>query len=115
MYFAKTPLLVFYIRTFGIKRWLRNTCYIILVVTALIYLVCMTYACVHCNPSGKSLDAVFLVECTTSTYVTSICRCFTSVLTDVSILVLPLSTIFKLHLPFHKKIGLAVMVMSGIL
>lgn len=115
MYFSKAPLLLLYVRIFGIHRWLRISCYFTLTVTAVIYLVCAIYSGVNCIPNNGTYDAPFLLKCATSTFIPALCRCFTSIFTDIVALLLPLTVVAKLHLPRARKAGLAVVFMSGIL
>lgn len=115
MYFSKAPLLLLYIRIFGIHKWLRVACYLTLAATAVIFLVCALYSGVNCIPSGGVYDAPFLLKCMTNTFTPALCRCFTSIFTDIIALSLPLAVVAKLHLPRARKIGLAVVFMSGIL
>ncbi|KAK8135354.1 hypothetical protein PG984_003294 [Apiospora sp. TS-2023a] len=115
MYFAKAPLLLLYIRIFGIKRWLRVVCYTVLLATAIVYLVCALYSGIRCVPADGLYDDSFVLECAQSTFVPALCRCFTSIFTDLVALSLPLSVVVKLQLPRGRKIGLALVFMTGIL
>ncbi|RYP73249.1 hypothetical protein DL771_003678 [Monosporascus sp. 5C6A] len=89
-YFSKAPLLVLYIRIFGIKKWVRVT------------------------PSRTISDEALQLYCFKGTYALMIIRGLTSVLTDVVMLCLPLAVISKLQLSPSKKIGIALVFMSGI-
>ncbi|KAI5919379.1 hypothetical protein F4810DRAFT_510352 [Camillea tinctor] len=114
MYFAKTPLILLYIRLFGIHQWLRVSCYLLLTVTAVIYLVCAIYSGVNCISHDGNYDTPFLLRCMTNTFIPALCRCFTSIITDILILLLPLPVVAKLHLPRARKIGLMIVFMTGI-
>ncbi|KAK6845941.1 hypothetical protein PG987_001129 [Apiospora arundinis] len=114
MYFAKAPLLLLYIRIFGIKKWFRVVCYTVLLATAVIYLACALYSGISCIPADGLYDDSFVLECAQSTFVPALCRCFTSIFTDLVALSLPLSVVVKLHLPRGRKIGLALVFMTGI-
>lgn len=113
MYFAKLPILFLYLRLFGSQRWLRVICYIILVVTALTFLGCAIYTGVHCSPRHKILNEPYLLGCVGSTLYSTVVRNIISLIADMVILLLPLPIIVKLHLPFHRKLGLACVFMAG--
>ncbi|KAI1385521.1 uncharacterized protein F4822DRAFT_413315 [Hypoxylon trugodes] len=115
MYFAKTPILVFYTRVFNIKKWLRVTSYATLAITAALYLAATIYASIPCDPRGKPIDDAFLVNCQRSTFPTSIWRCATAIATDIVILGLPIPTITGLNLPLSKRIGVAIVFLIGLL
>ncbi|KAI1371224.1 hypothetical protein F4677DRAFT_450646 [Hypoxylon crocopeplum] len=114
MYFAKVPLLLFYIRIFSIKKWLRITCYVVLAATAVVYLVCAIYSGANCIPGNGIYDVPFQLQCEARTLIPALCRCFTSIFTDVVALSLPLAVVTRLHLPRTRKIGLALVFMTGI-
>ncbi|OTA54003.1 hypothetical protein K449DRAFT_439701 [Hypoxylon sp. EC38] len=114
MYFAKTPLLLFYIRIFSVKKWLRITCYVVLTATAIIYLVCAIYSGVNCVSRDNIYDTRFLAQCEGSTYTPALIRCSTSIFTDTLALSLPLAIVTKLHLPRSRKIALAGVFMTGV-
>jgi hypothetical protein len=114
MYFSKTPLLLLYIRLFYVKRWLRFSCYFILVATAIVYLVCAAFSGSHCIPSDGDYDLEFQSDCMNNTFPTALARCFTSIFSDLLILSLPLPVIMALNLPTPRKTGLAVVFLTGV-
>lgn len=115
MYLSKTPLLVFYIRVFGVKNWLRWTCLTTLVLTAVSYLGSSAYAAVHCSPKGSGMDQGAITRCMEHGHTQNMIHGFTSVFADMLILCLPLTIVSKLHLPPSKKAGLTVVFLLGIL
>ncbi|KAI0118992.1 hypothetical protein F4814DRAFT_458418 [Daldinia grandis] len=114
MFFAKAPIFLFYIRIFNINNWLRITCYVVLTTTAIAYSACSIYSGVNCIPSSGVYDTSFLNQCAERTLIQAIVRCFISISTDIIALSLPLAIVTKLHLPLSRKIGLALVFMTGI-
>lgn len=115
MYFSKAPLLLLYIRLFGIETWLRMTCYVTLAATAVLHLVCAIYASIGCIPADGKYESTFVLNCAEATHIPVLLRCFAAIATDVVALVLPLVVVAKLHLPTSRKIGLVLVFTTGIL
>ncbi|KAK7926712.1 CFEM domain-containing protein [Apiospora marii] len=114
MYFAKAPLLLLYIRLFGIELWLRVACYVTLAATAVLHLVCAIYASVGCIPADGKYESAFVLKCVAATQIPVLLRCFAAIATDVVALVLPLMIVAGLHLPMSRKIGLVLVFTTGI-
>ncbi|RYP86359.1 hypothetical protein DL769_000743 [Monosporascus sp. CRB-8-3] len=95
MYTAKLPLLLLFIRTFGIEKWLRWTCKFLIIFGMLGFLA--TATCITAVTHG------------------AISRGSLSLTMDLIMFALPLPVIKKLHLPFRRKIGLALVFMTGLL
>lgn len=115
MYFAKAPLLLLYIRLFGIEKWLRRTCYATLAASAVLHLVCAIYASIGCIPADGKYESAFVLKCAEATQIPVLLRCFAAIATDIVALVLPLMVVAGLHLPTSRKIGLALVFTTGIL
>ncbi|KAI1412117.1 hypothetical protein F5Y13DRAFT_200110 [Hypoxylon sp. FL1857] len=110
---SKAPILLLLIRLFGVKIWLRIIAYVALVVSGLIVLGATSYSAALCDPKGLGgID--FSAQCALAGARGSIIVGFVGLILDLTIFVLPLPVIFRLNLPFNKKLGLAVVFMSGI-
>ncbi|KAI1412339.1 hypothetical protein F5Y13DRAFT_199974 [Hypoxylon sp. FL1857] len=113
MYFSKAPILVLYVRLFGIKTWLRVVSYSTLALSFVVFLTTMSIAGATCSQSAE-VDPNFLDTCLKTTVAVGVANGATAVVTDIIIIILPLPIIAGLTLPFHKKIGLAVVFSTGI-
>ncbi|KAI1504831.1 hypothetical protein F5X99DRAFT_371110 [Biscogniauxia marginata] len=114
MYFAKLPLLILFLRSFGVKKWLRYTCYTLMVITAVGFLAAALYTGVNCSPEiHTSLGDPYLFRCVSATFYTTVSRNSLSLIVDMVIFVLPLPIVTKLKLPLRKKIGLALVFLTG--
>lgn len=114
MYLAKLPILIFLIRAFGIKKWLRYIAYFLMVFTALGFLAAALETGVNCSSSSHDdLGDAFLFNCMLATFYTGVSRNSLSVAVDLVIIVLPLPIISKLELPIRKKVGLAIVFLVG--
>lgn len=113
MYFSKLPLLILFLRTFGVKRWLRYTCYSLMVFTAIGFLASAMYTGIRCSPEIYTADVPFLFQCVSATFYTTVSRNALSLAVDVVIFVLPLPIILRLKMALHKKIGIALVFLTG--
>jgi hypothetical protein len=111
---SKAPILLLYIRLFGIESWLKVSSYITLVVTFIIFFIGMVYVGVACTPGSKTLDGPFILNCTTKSSRIGVTLGTTSVIADVIILLLPIPVILKLQMATPKKIGLFIVFLTGI-
>ncbi|KAI1840834.1 hypothetical protein JX266_012982 [Neoarthrinium moseri] len=113
MYFAKLPILVLILRTFHVKKWLRYISYTLMSVTAVGFLASALWTGVHCSPGLHRQDQQFLFGCVEATFYTTVSRNSLSLVVDLVIFVLPLPLIMKLKLPRNKKLGVAVIFLTG--
>lgn len=115
MWCSKAPILFLYISLFGVRRWLRITSYITLVVFAAAIIVAAAIASAPCDPHHQEVDILTLLHCTEVSSKVGVGLGVLSVTADVIIIILPIPVIVTLNLPQSKKLGLLVMFMSGIL
>jgi hypothetical protein len=109
---CKVPILLLYISLFDIKRWLKISSYAIIIVTGVIFLITSGFLTARC--SGE-LDVMLLMRrCQDSTTRTAFALGLVSIITDVLIFVLPISIIVRLHLPVHKRLGIALVFAGGL-
>ena len=115
MWCSKAPILFLYISLFGVRRWLRITSYITLVMFAAAIIVAAAIATAPCDPNHQDPDFSMLLHCTDINSKVGVGLGVLSVTADVIIIILPIPVIMTLNLPGAKKFGLLVMFMSGIL
>ncbi|KAK4225231.1 hypothetical protein QBC38DRAFT_421817 [Podospora fimiseda] len=113
MYFAKLPILIFVMRTFGIHKWLRYTGYFLMVFMALCFFASAMWTGVNCSPGLHTVDVPFLFKCVDATYYTTVSRNSLSLVVDLVIFVLPLPFVIKLKLSRRKRIGVAMVFLTG--
>lgn len=113
MYFAKLPILIFVMRTFGIHKWLRYTGYFLIVFTALCFFAAAMWTGAKCSPGLHTVDPIFLFSCVGATYHTTVSRNSLSLVVDLVIFALPLPFVFKLKLSRRKKIGVSLVFLTG--
>ncbi|KAK3389600.1 hypothetical protein B0H63DRAFT_445781 [Podospora didyma] len=89
MYFAKLPILLFVMRTFGVHAWLRYTGYFLMVVTATCFFAAAMWTGVNLSRNSLSLAV------------------------DVVIFAMPLPFVAKLNLSLRKKMGVALVFLTS--
>lgn len=117
LYTAKLPLLFLYIRTFGVVKWLRYTCIVLVVLGGLGFVSTATYASVTCSPQLHSdeFPPIAFFKCIEGITNACIARASFSLTMDVFMFFLPLPVIKGLNMPFRRKAGLALVFMAGLL
>ncbi|KAI1457881.1 hypothetical protein F4805DRAFT_426738 [Annulohypoxylon moriforme] len=115
MYFSKAPVLVLYVRIFGVKKWLRVISYATLLLSLIIFLTTITVVGATCSHTVVDVNDVYLLEkCLATTISVGVVNGSAAVVTDIIIITLPLPVIARLSLPFHKKLGVAMVFLTGI-
>lgn len=117
MWAAKASILTLYLGMFNRIRWLRLTCYGMLVFLFLLYGTNIAIAGVYCVPrSGHAWDARALERCSSHGQVVSaVVIGVLSVAADLVLFAMPLPVIWKLNLNRRKKIGLSLVFLVGFL
>ncbi|KAI0884950.1 uncharacterized protein GGS22DRAFT_188228 [Annulohypoxylon maeteangense] len=116
MYLSKTPLLILYIRLFGVKNWLRIISYVTLVVYLIPSLTTVIVVGATCSRSVAAIDDIYILEkCLETTLSVGVVNGSTAVITDIIVILLPLPVIARLSLPFYKKVGIAMVFLTGII
>ncbi|KAI1423244.1 hypothetical protein F5Y12DRAFT_554515 [Xylaria sp. FL1777] len=113
LWFSKAPILLLYIKLFGVNRWLRYASYATLLITGLVYIAGLIFTLVMC-PTDK-VTLIAYQTCAHSNTLTGVISGFVSVIVDAIIFIIPIPVIFGLQLETSKKIGLSVTFLSGIL
>ncbi|KAK1141314.1 hypothetical protein N8T08_009221 [Aspergillus melleus] len=98
---TKAPIMLVYVRIFGIKKWLEYVCYTSLAISGLAYICAMSPTFMRCDPNAKSATLEDLAYCTTAQ--------------DVLIFFLPMPLVYQLHLRPAKKLAVGAVFFSGIL
>ncbi|KAJ5101067.1 hypothetical protein N7456_007119 [Penicillium angulare] len=112
---TKIPILLVYIKLFGVRRWLRFVCYGTIALSGIIYVCAMSPTFIRCNTSVKSATLADLEVCTTGTTLTGVISGFVALAEDVLIFFLPIPLVRGLHLPTHKRLAVGAVFFSGIL
>lgn len=114
---AKIPILVLYIRLFGIRSFVQYMCYATLLLTPLFYATSLTVQGVFCSSDDGEVEVEWprLEKCINVTIVTGIVNSLVGVLDDLVVLLLPLPVIWGLGLCVRRKIGVAAVFLSGVL
>lgn len=117
LWFIKLSLFVLYLEIFGLLRWLKHLAFFGIVTTGLFYFASMVAFLVLCSPqSGHSqiayLTALASPKCSKSMPLATVIGAV-SVASDLYLVVLPLPAVWSLQLPFHRKIGVSAMFLTG--
>ncbi|KAK4183423.1 hypothetical protein QBC35DRAFT_393904 [Podospora australis] len=118
LHFAKVPILILYLRLFGVNRAVRITSWILLTIPLVLLLGAAIYGAAVCSPEGKNnaqLDLAWQQGCMQPSLGIGVWNGSVSVLVDIIIFVLPLPVISKLKMNLHKKIGLLVVFLAAFL
>ncbi|KAI2618906.1 hypothetical protein GGR54DRAFT_605012 [Hypoxylon sp. NC1633] len=112
---CKAPILFLYVQIFGIKQWMRIWSYATLSIT-FFYLLGWNIWLLYKNvPRGDQITPDFLVDSAYAGSVAGVASGALGLATDVVIFVLPFPVISSLQLPVHKKIGLVIVFLTGLL
>lgn len=111
---SKAAIIALYIRIFGRVRWLRFTCWGLLIFTFLFYWSNIAISSAFCIPkSGGPWDATVLERCSRSR-AAFVSNGVFGVAADIVLFALPFPIILKLHLK-QKKTGLCIVFLLGFL
>lgn len=115
MWASKAAILTLFIRILGTKKWLRLTCYGLLLFTFLSYWSVIAFTAVLCSPPpGGSWNAAVLKKCAHQQPAVVLNGVF-GVVADLIIFALPFPIILRINLGSKKKIGLTVVFSIGVL
>ncbi|KAI1207434.1 uncharacterized protein F4807DRAFT_434567 [Annulohypoxylon truncatum] len=117
MWTAKAPVLLLYIRLFGLHKWMRLSCLATLAVMALVILIGDAYNAAKCMPQDITSPGYieYVTNCNRVGSTVGVICGFVGVFSDAVIFCLPLPILAKLHLPLAKKLGLSVVFLVGAL
>lgn len=102
--------------------WLRNLCWLGIVVTGMFYTYCAIYSGVTCGPKGGLDRAAYLAgmagtKCHDPAgyiQINNILMGAFGVFSDFYLLIIPLPAILKLHLPSKRKLGVLGIFLAGL-
>ena len=109
MTLVRSSILLLYIRIFPM-RWFRNTCYSILIINAIVFVamvlseLLVLFKNVYNDYSDDFASSLVLLL-----------ALIFNLLLDVVVVILPLPTLWRLQIPFGKKVMLSGMFCLGIL
>ncbi|EMR62958.1 putative integral membrane protein [Eutypa lata UCREL1] len=112
---TKAPILVLYVKLFGVRTWLRWLSYLTLVVTGLNFLGSFILPVVQCDTGMTTPDPAIFLICQNATVTGGIWSGFVSIIEDVIIFCMPIPAILQLNLPTAKKVGVILVFFSGII
>ncbi|PWY88423.1 hypothetical protein BO70DRAFT_394133 [Aspergillus heteromorphus CBS 117.55] len=112
---TKVPILLLYVKLFGIQKWLRWTCHACLAITGVAYICVMAPTFMRCNPSTTEATLTDLAVCTTGTTLTGVLSGFIALAQDVLIFFLPIPLVLNLHMPRGRKLAVGAVFFTGIL
>ncbi|KXX75837.1 hypothetical protein MMYC01_206627 [Madurella mycetomatis] len=113
VYFAKVPILLLYIRIFGLHSVVRITSWILLIVPLVMFVGGAIYGATVCSPENRVADMVFLQGCIQPSLHIGVWNGSISAVVDIILFILPLPVIAKLQLPPHKRFGLMMVFLAG--
>lgn len=116
MWFSKAPILLLYIRLFGIERQIRIISLATLIVLGAVLTAVNSYNTAKCvlPKSEADVTLAFLESCSHASSVAGISGASFALLADIIIFLLPIPVIIKLHLPLSKRIGLGLVFATGL-
>jgi hypothetical protein len=115
VYFAKVPILLLYLRIFGVHRGVRIVSWTLLTVPLIMLVGAAIYGAAVCSPENKTLDLVWLQGCIQPSLRIGVWNGSVSVVVDIIIFVLPLPVIAGLNLDRKKKVALAMVFLAAFL
>ncbi|KYK61251.1 hypothetical protein DCS_02393 [Drechmeria coniospora] len=112
---TKAPILVVYVKLFGVKKWIVHSCYAGLALSGAAYMCAMAPTFLRCHPGTDDTTMLHLGHCVTGTTLTGVISGFVALVQDMVILVLPMPCIYNLHLAPGKKLAVGAVFCSGFL
>ena len=116
LWIIKLSLFLMLLDLFGVKKWLRVAVWVGIVVTGLFYLSMTVALLVLCAPR-KQTQLAYLMILSTPKCLNNLALIlpvgFMNVVSDVYLLLLPLSVLWGLQLPTMKKIGVSAIFLTG--
>ncbi|GAB1311479.1 hypothetical protein MFIFM68171_01689 [Madurella fahalii] len=113
VYFAKVPILILYIRIFGLHSAVRITSWILLTVPLVMLVGGAIYGATACSPENRVVDMVYLQGCIQPSLRIGVWNGAVSAAVDIILFILPLPIISRLRLPPHKRFGLMMVFLAA--
>jgi hypothetical protein len=116
VFFAKLSLLLLLLRLFSPDRRTRLLVYFGIVCTFIYYMTTVTISVALCAPRhGENWPQALLSSRCAKAMVMTYVQGIFNIVSDFYILILPIPVVWKLQLPFRRKIGLCGVFMMGLL
>ncbi len=112
--FAKISIILLYLRVFGVNRRFRWACYLLGSIVVAYCLLCTMIILIRCTPVSANWNLRTKGKCVKLIPVLIVIGGF-NIATDVTLLVLPVPLIWKLRLPWPKRLGVFAAFATGIL
>ena len=118
--FVKLSLFLLYLRLFQPNKITRRLVYGGMSACGLFYSASIISNCALCmpRPDQRSDTTTWLLsfeKCGHSTEHLAICQSVFGTLSDIYLLVIPIQSIFQLHLPVKRKLGVSSIFMIGVM
>jgi hypothetical protein len=113
MWSSKIPILILYIKLFGVKVWLRWLCWGLIVLTSILFTAGAGYTCGMCDNRGRAFTPEFLFQCSNASSRSGVALGTVAIVTDIFIFIIPLPIIASLKLPTRRKWALALVFITG--
>ena len=116
-FFTKLSLFILYHRLFARHLWIKYLVYFGTAFCFVMYTISFGVSGYLCLPHHNEgwVEATLSVRCHRQDILIAYIRGPLNLLTDLYLLVLPLSAIWQLHLPLHKKVGVSGIFFTGFL
>lgn len=114
----KVSILVQYLKIFAPSRDLNRTMFygawIVIIINVIVHLFLLFWATFYCSPRSRIWNKLQPGTCRTQAPGIVFSACF-NIVTDVVILLLPTTSLWKLKIPLKKKIQITLLFGTGIL
>jgi hypothetical protein len=115
MWFTKAAVLALYLRIFDTVVWMRRTCWVTIIVLAIVYgSTVPIYIRYHVAYGKEKWDLAKAVRASAHTDILTIVTASFTLASDVFLLVLPMPIIRKLRITYGKRLGLYAVSATGV-
>lgn len=119
-FFVKLSLFLLYLRLFKPNKVTRWLIYLGILVCGIFYSASIISNCVFCIPHpGEGSDTFAWTmraqKCSAPSQHLAVVQAVFSTLSDLYLVIIPIGSVFQLHLPGHKKLGVSAIFMVGIM
>lgn len=119
-FFVKLSLFLLYLRLFKPNKVTRRLIYLGILICGIFYSASIVSNCVLCIPrpgEGSDTFAWFMRgrKCSAPSQHLAVVQAVFSTLSDLYLVIIPIRSVFQLHLPTQKKLGVSAIFMVGIM
>ncbi|KAL8823589.1 MAG: hypothetical protein Q9191_005722, partial [Dirinaria sp. TL-2023a] len=112
VFLVKTTILLLYLRIFGVDRHIKYAIHSLLLVLGCYYIATLCAKAAVCVPLRKLWYPETKGHCINNT-AALLTDCAVSIISDLVILILPMSRVWALQLPVKRKIALSAVFATG--